>query len=196
MTAPACREVEPLLAERAAGDLAAPDAARLDVHLACCAACRAEAAAYADALALARLPEPTAAERAALAGVGDRALATLRAEDRGRASFRRLSVAVGVAAAAAGFLLAPAAFRDRRPPFSPATSGEEATAAAEWQAPDPAALWEEAGVAYGGATAIAAAGTAAGTAPRATASATTAEETWSDAALAAFDDVEGLATSE
>ncbi|MCK7482752.1 MAG: sigma-70 family RNA polymerase sigma factor [Candidatus Moduliflexus flocculans] len=67
----ACRDVEPLLLDRAAGDLAADATARLEEHLAGCAACRAEAAALDRTLTLVRLPPPDAAERAAMTGLAD-----------------------------------------------------------------------------------------------------------------------------
>jgi anti-sigma factor RsiW len=170
----ACTEYAPLIVDRAAGDLAADDAARLDAHLETCAACRAEAAAHADVLALARLPEPSAEERAALAGFADRALATVRGADRRRSAVRRSALVFAAVAATVAFLLAPAAFRDRRPPAVSAPG-------ADWEAPDATALWDDAGAVVGASAA---------------ASSSSTEETWGDVALAAFDDVEGSSDNE
>jgi hypothetical protein len=52
-----CVELGGLLAERASGDLAPEDQARLDAHLPICERCRTELASYEDALDLMRVPE-------------------------------------------------------------------------------------------------------------------------------------------
>jgi len=57
-----CRELEPLLAERAAGPLSPADEARVASHLAACASCRARAARLEEVLALARAPAASPAE--------------------------------------------------------------------------------------------------------------------------------------
>ncbi|MGB8930728.1 MAG: zf-HC2 domain-containing protein, partial [Anaeromyxobacteraceae bacterium] len=62
----ACTELEPLIAERASGPLDPSDAARLDAHLAGCAHCRDELAAWKETFGLARLPAPSVAERLAV----------------------------------------------------------------------------------------------------------------------------------
>jgi len=147
---PACRELEPLLAERAAGDLAPADAARLDAHLAGCARCRAEAAAFEQALGLARLPPPDDAERLAAAPLRAGALADIRRAERRRTFARAAATGFAVAAAAALFILAPAAFRDRARGRLLAAAGETSAtgpyAEASWTSPDPDTLWEDAGV--------------------------------------------------
>ncbi len=172
----ACPAYEALVLDRASGDLAPGDAARLDAHLETCPACRAELAAYAETLALARLPGPSAEERAALAGLADRALATLRAAERRQGLVRRTTFAVAAAAAAVVFLLAPAALRDPRSPRVDAT-------AEAWQAPEATALWDDAGVVEEGSAS-------------AQAPSSSTEETWNDVALAAFDDVEGISNTQ
>jgi len=53
-----CRDLDLLIAERAAGDLSPQDQARLDAHLPGCERCRAELAACEEVLDLARLGEP------------------------------------------------------------------------------------------------------------------------------------------
>lgn len=53
-----CRDLELLIAERAAGDLSLQDQARLDAHLPTCEHCRAELAACEEVLDLARVGEP------------------------------------------------------------------------------------------------------------------------------------------
>jgi anti-sigma factor RsiW len=143
----ACPEYEPLLIERAAGDLSPADAARLEAHLTGpggCAACQAEGAAFAEALDLTRLPPPTEAERRALANLADPLERQARAAARRRAWPARAVAVTAVAAAAVAFLVAPAFSRR-----GPHLDGMVALAPVEapWEAPDPDALLEEAGVA-------------------------------------------------
>jgi len=159
MTAPArppeCRALAPLLAEQASGALAPDDARRVEAHLAGCAACRAEADAYAEAFALVRLPAPAEAERAALSDLPDRTLAALRRADARRAAWRPVAAGVFAAAAAAAIILAPAALLHPRhaPPATPAaaTSGgatsNDASGAATTGSdsePDAEAAWDDA----------------------------------------------------
>jgi anti-sigma factor RsiW len=159
----ACRDLEPLLVERASGDLAQADAADLDAHLAGCAACRAEAAALEETLSLARLPPPGDEERAAVSGL---APALRLARDAGahrRAWPLRVATGFAVAAAAAAFLVAPV-FTLRAPRVTPeevAAAAAAARPAAGWQVPDPDELWEVAGAALGEAASTAAAGSTA-----------------------------------
>jgi len=146
----ACHDVEPLLLDRAAGDLDADGAARLDAHLAACAACRAEAAALDRTLSLVRLPPPDAAEQAALSGLADSVRAARDAAARRRAWPVRFAAGLAVAAAAAAFLVAPAYTR-RAPTLTPeeaARARAQAAAAApapRWAVPDPDELWDTAG---------------------------------------------------
>jgi anti-sigma factor RsiW len=136
-TPSACRDLEPLLAEQAAGALGPEDAARVEAHLADCASCRAEAAAYAEALGLARLPPLSDAERRAASDLPVRTLAALKRADRRRTAWKPFAAGVVAAAAAFAFLLAPAAFRRHVPAPQPV---QEKVA---WEAPDPDALWDD-----------------------------------------------------
>jgi anti-sigma factor RsiW len=134
----ACKDFELLLTLHATGALEPAEAARVEAHLASCAACRAEAAADRDVLAAAALPPPTDAERRAVAGVPARALAALHRSDRRRAGWKRLAVAAAVAAALLAGVLAPAVLRRSADVRAPAG----ATAAA-WQLPDLDSVWED-----------------------------------------------------
>jgi hypothetical protein len=141
-----CRDHEILVSLRASG---APDAldpdesARLDAHLATCAACRAELDASAAALSLARLPPPSEAERRAVRDLPVRALDALHRAGRRRGLSRRvLAGAAGVAIAAglAAVVVAPALFE--KTPDVPVTFAEQQA----WQAPDLDDLWDDAQV--------------------------------------------------
>lgn len=139
MTKPVpCAEWEPLLLDRAAGELDAAGDLRLDEHLASCAACRAESAALGEALALAELPPASEAERRALAGADRAALATWKRSAGRRRSVGAAAAALAVAAAALVFVASPGLFR-RAPPV-------EAPVAA-WQVPDLEEAWSAAAVA-------------------------------------------------
>jgi anti-sigma factor RsiW len=97
----ACREIEPLLAERASGDLAPGDEARLEAHLGGCPGCRRELAAYRQAIDLARVPADVEAGRAFAALV----VSTLAAwKRRRRWRSRSLAAGLGLAVAAAAAL--------------------------------------------------------------------------------------------
>ncbi len=136
----ACRDFDLLLPLHAAGALDPAEAARVEAHLASCALCRAEAAADAEALALAKLPPISEAERRAVADVPRRALAELHRSDRRRAGWKRAATAVAVAAAALLAVLSPAVLQKRAPQVPvPA-------AAVAWQEPDLDTVWEDAGV--------------------------------------------------
>lgn len=146
----ACHDVEPLLLGRSAGDLDAEGAARLDAHLAGCAACRAEAAALDRTLSLVRLPAPDAGEHAALSGLADSLRTARVAAARRRAWPVRFAAGLAVAAAAAAFLVAPA--YTRRAPTLTAEEAAQARASAataapapRWAVPDPDELWDTAG---------------------------------------------------
>ncbi len=133
-----CAGYLPILSDRASGEIAAGDAARLDAHLAGCAACRAEAEALATLFSMVALPPPTDAEHRALAGLAE----AVRLEQR-RGALRlrapiRYAAALLAAAAAAAFLVAPA-FTRRSPSLS---AGDVAAAEARgWEAPDADELW-------------------------------------------------------
>ncbi|OFX22611.1 MAG: hypothetical protein A2V77_19115 [Anaeromyxobacter sp. RBG_16_69_14] len=133
-----CVELDGLLAERASGDLAPEDQARLDAHLPSCERCRAELASYEAALDLMRMPKGSACRDAGVpsplpCGVGrgpgrgaptergrehlDLALSTLAAWKRHRSRTARLALGAGVlsVAAAAALALAPGLFEKRVP---------------------------------------------------------------------------------
>lgn len=139
MNAP-CHDFEPLLLDRAAGLLDAAGDARLDGHLAGCAACRARAHDVERALALVALPPPAEAERA-LVRAGARG-----AVERIGVARRRGRIAGGmglaIAASVALFLGVPGAFRGSRTPAPP-----QAVAVA-WSLPDIDAAWAAAGAAF------------------------------------------------
>ncbi len=133
-----CVELDGLLAERASGDLAPEDQARLDAHLPGCERCRADLVRYQDAFRLIRVPEspasrdagvPSPSPRGAGSGAGraatawmrgqpDLALPTLAAWKRHRRR-RTTSLALGTGllsvAAAAALALAPGLFAKRAP---------------------------------------------------------------------------------
>lgn len=146
----ACRELELLVSLRASGApdaLDAAEAARLDAHLATCAACRAELDAAAAALSLARLPPPSEAERRAMRDVPARTLAALHRKDHRRGIARRVVLAVagvGIAAGLASAVLAPALF-EKTPPSLAVTFAEQQKQEA-WQEPDLDTLWADAQV--------------------------------------------------
>jgi predicted anti-sigma-YlaC factor YlaD len=134
-----CADWLPLLSDRAAGELAAAEAQRLDTHLAGCAACRAEAEALDAVLSMAALPPTAPAEREALTGLAEAVrLEQRRAELRRRAPLRYAAAALAVAAAVA-FLVAPA-FTRRAPEVGTAVQ-LAAAAAAAWEAPDADEIW-------------------------------------------------------
>jgi predicted anti-sigma-YlaC factor YlaD len=133
-----CADWLPLLSDRAAGELAAGEAERLDTHLAGCAACRAEAEALAAVLSMAALPPTAPAEREALTGLAEAVrLEQRRAELRRRAPLRYAAASLAVAAAVA-FLVAPA-FTRRAPEVG--TAVQLAATAAAWEAPDADEIW-------------------------------------------------------
>ncbi|HEY6097876.1 MAG TPA: zf-HC2 domain-containing protein [Anaeromyxobacter sp.] len=134
-----CRDYDVLVSLHAAGALDAAETARVEAHLAGCAACRAEAGELAAALSLAALPPASEAERRALADLPGRTIATLRRSERRRSFAKRVAVGFAAAAAAAALVLAPAVVRKS----APAPAGEAAVA---WRQPDLDALWNDASV--------------------------------------------------
>ena len=145
-----CRDFELLVSLRASGApdaLDAAEAARLDAHLAACAACRAELDSSAAALSRAALPPPTDAERRALRDLPARTLAALHRKDRRRGVARRVVLAVagvGIAAGLASAVIAPALFK--KPPPSVVVHFAEQPKQAAWQEPDLDTLWSDAQV--------------------------------------------------
>jgi anti-sigma factor RsiW len=128
----ACAGWEPLLLDRAAGALEAGDERRLEAHLDACAACREEARALAEALALAALSPPSDSERRALEASAGAVIASWR---RSRRRWRAFSAAAAAVAVAAGAVLVAAApgLLQRGPRVDPA---------AAWQLPDLEEAWE------------------------------------------------------
>jgi anti-sigma factor RsiW len=112
----ACQEYEEQLTLHAAGALEAPESARVQEHLAGCAACRREWEASREVLGLAALPPPSAAEQAVLEALPQQAARAWRAEQVRKARRWRYA-GVGLAAAAAVLLvvLAPAGRRSGSP---------------------------------------------------------------------------------
>jgi anti-sigma factor RsiW len=145
---PECKDLEVLLSLRAAGALEPAEAARVEAHLAGCAACRADLAAAEAALRIATLPPPSEAERRATATLAQGALAELRRREARAASWKRAIAGFAAAAALALVVVAPAVL-GRRPvvPPAPTTAGAAATDEADaWQAPDLDTLWSDADV--------------------------------------------------
>ncbi len=140
----ACPVYEPLLLDRAAGDLGEADAGRLERHLAGCPACRAEAEAVGLALSLAALPPVPAAEREAVARGAREALLQHHAGRRQR----RLAggLALAVAASAAFALAVPWVLLSRQGAVSPPAAVATAPAAG-WELPDLDAAWAAAAAA-------------------------------------------------
>ena len=121
----ACRDIEPLLAERASGDLAPGDEARVEAHLGGCTRCRGELAAYAQALDLARMPAD-GSYGSALAGLEASTLTAWKGRRRRRAAALAFGGGLAAAAAAALLALSPALFHGGRRPA--AASGAAASA--------------------------------------------------------------------
>jgi anti-sigma factor RsiW len=143
----ACKDFDLLLPLHAAGALEADEASRVEAHLAQCAACRAEAAADAATLSLAKLAPPTDAERRALADVPRRALAELHRADGRRARWKRTFTAVAVAAAALLAVLSPAMLgREAQLPRDASALMAAADAEPVWEEPDLDTLWNDAGL--------------------------------------------------
>jgi anti-sigma factor RsiW len=107
-----CRDLDGLLVERASGEMAAEDAARLDLHLEGCERCRTELAAYRQAFDLARLPPA----EARLADLDDVTFAAYQRRRRRRVTGFTLGAGVVAAAAAAVVLLLPAVWTLRSLP--------------------------------------------------------------------------------
>lgn len=143
----ACRDFDLLLSLRAAGALGPVEAARVEAHLAVCPACRAEAAARAEALFLAKLPSISAAEQSTFRDLPERTLRALRHADRSRGLGKRIVAGMAIAAAAAAVVLAPAILRKATPGVAPQEAVSPVVSRpvrAGWEAPDPDMLWEEA----------------------------------------------------
>jgi anti-sigma factor RsiW len=142
----ACKDFDHLLPLHAAGALEPDEASRVEAHLATCAACRAEAAADAAVLSLAKLAPPSDAERRAVADVPRRALAELHRADGRRARWKRSLVGIAAAAAALLAVLSPAVLqREARLPRDAALV-TAADAEAAWEEPDLDTLWEDSGL--------------------------------------------------
>ena len=152
----ACRDLELLVSLGAAGALSPEESARLDAHLAGCAACRAELEASAKALGLATMPPPSRAEQRLVAELPERMIEQVRRGDRRRGLGRRFALAASIAAVFAVALLLPARLGLREGVDPRAVQGvgtgetptELATAAtpgstSSWQEPDIDTVWQE-----------------------------------------------------
>jgi anti-sigma factor RsiW len=138
-----CQELELLISLRATGDLDEADAKRVEVHLAACASCRAEAEQAAAALGLARLPAPTDADRRATAGLARETLAELHRREGRASSWKRALAGFAAAAAVLVAVLAPAML-GRRTAFPPSglAGGDQGAATATSAATASTATWE------------------------------------------------------
>lgn len=108
-----CQDLDVLLTLRATGDLDEEESRRLELHLAACARCRAEAERDAAVLRRVRLPGPTDAERRATATLARGTLAELHRREGRAVSWKRAAVAVVAVAAILLAVLAPALFGRR-----------------------------------------------------------------------------------
>lgn len=142
-----CREYSALLAERAAGALPSEAEARLSGHLESCGACRAEAAALAEALSLAALPPASEEELRALDAIAGETLRALRDGLPRRTPWRGIGVGLAFAAAAAAAVIAVPALRHGK--GAPAPAGPAAVQVA-WQEPDLDDVWEASGAVLNG----------------------------------------------
>jgi predicted anti-sigma-YlaC factor YlaD len=129
----ACEDLDHLLPLHATGALEPADAVRVEAHLGECAACRLELEGDREVLSLAKLPPVTAAERRAITMAPRRALAQFSGAETRRVRWARVSAAIAVAAAAVVAILTPVLLQ---------RSPEVPVAVAEWEAPDPDAVWE------------------------------------------------------
>jgi len=141
-----CHDLEALLSERASGEVAAADQARLDAHVPACKTCQARLASYEEVLDLARLPSPMAVPPGLAAGFllnPDMSRSTL---GRLRVKQRRHRVAFagtfGMAAAAA---LAVAFSLHLMPSRMLVPGSSEPSVAANWE-PDVEGALEVSGV--------------------------------------------------
>jgi anti-sigma factor RsiW len=147
----ACPEFDLLVSLHATNALSAEEAARLDAHLATCDACRAELDAVDEALSLARLPAPTAAEHRALAGLAERTIEAAHRSNRQRGLVRRVAFSVAVAASVAFAVVVPLRGARHAPaPDATAPAAQREVVAqnetAGWQEPDLDTLWAESDV--------------------------------------------------
>jgi anti-sigma factor RsiW len=156
-----CQDLDVLVTLRATGDLSPDEARRLELHLAACARCRAEADADAALLRQVALPPPSDAERRATAGLARATLADLQRRERRTGWWRRAVVGLAAAAAISFAVLAPALLGRRAhvPPGAVATSETAAAASASGWEPDLDTVWndtaildEDAGTSSEGAT--------------------------------------------
>jgi anti-sigma factor RsiW len=140
-----CNDFELHLTLRATGDLAPEEAARLELHLAACEACRAEAERDAAVLRAVRLPPLSDAERRATAGLARETLAELHRREGRAASWKRAAAAFAAAAAVLVAVTAPALL-GKRPDYPPAgaVAGDQAAvSAAAWEEPDLDSVWSD-----------------------------------------------------
>jgi anti-sigma factor RsiW len=130
-----CREFEVLLAIRAATALEPAEATRLEVHLAGCPVCRAEAQQLDHVIDLARLPPMPLEQRSSLRDLARDVRAGLDRGHRRRRNVRRFAAGLAVVAAAAALMIVPGRVSHREAP-------PVVNVASAWQEPDIDALWE------------------------------------------------------
>ncbi len=136
----ACRDFEPLLLQRASQTLTPEDSVLLERHLAGCAACAAEAQAFAQTLSLAKLPPLSVLERISLQGLGLSALAAWHRAEGGRKLIRRAALGLTAAAALATVAVMPSLVSKERPRTNVSQMEDPTLAALEsWGAEDPLA---------------------------------------------------------
>jgi anti-sigma factor RsiW len=141
-----CQDLAVLITLRATGDLDDEEAKRLELHLAACASCRAEADRDAAVLRQVRLPGPSDAERRATAHLARSTFAELHRREGRASSWKRAAAGFLAAAAVLVAVLAPALVGRRAispAPGLPAVEGAGAatsTAASSWE-PDLDTVW-------------------------------------------------------
>jgi anti-sigma factor RsiW len=146
-----CQDFDVLITLRATGDLDDDEAKRLELHLAACERCRAEAERDAAVLRQVRLPGPSDAEHRATASLARSTLAELHRREGRLTSLKRAGVALAAVAAILVAVLAPALFGRRVISPGPGAAGAAAGATAEvaetstWE-PDLDAVWGDTAV--------------------------------------------------
>jgi anti-sigma factor RsiW len=141
-----CQDFDVLITLRATGALDDDESKRLDLHLAACARCRAEAEQDAAVLRQARLPGPGDAERRATASLARSTLAELHRREGRTTSLKRAGVALAAVAAILVAVLAPAFFGRKvvhpSPGLSPVDASATAAATSTWE-PDLDTVWSD-----------------------------------------------------
>jgi anti-sigma factor RsiW len=140
-----CREIGPLLAERASGQLRGADEARVAAHLEGCPSCRSEADRLIEIVELVRAPAASPAEERGAAALPARILAAARRPAHAPFLPWRWIVPIVAAGSLALILLIPSALHLAPAPRPGGAMLAEAETA--WEEPDADALWDWAAVA-------------------------------------------------